>query len=186
MSTGQQAVPCLFNAQLCVGWRRPILSNVAKESPLPPVKSTWTVEKKLKGWDAAQTKFFKVSQPDGTVVLPLADKHALRTCCVCCLSEEAGITNREQTGCCLVHRTRASWTRFSAGWARSGCSSVLKRRSGSPGSNGRDAWCPAACKAAADSILFASSAESLASRLCKTCGCPLTYLLYNSIPLTTS
>jgi hypothetical protein len=58
-STGHQC-PYLVNVHLCVAWRRPILSNVAKESPLPPVKSTWTVEKKLKGWDAAQTKFFKV------------------------------------------------------------------------------------------------------------------------------
>lgn len=39
---------------------RPISSEVAKESLLPPVKSTWTVEQKLKGWDAAQAKFFKV------------------------------------------------------------------------------------------------------------------------------
>jgi ABC-type sulfate transport system substrate-binding protein len=51
-----------------VRWCRPVLPHVAKEAPLPPVKSTWTVEQKLKGWDAAQAKFFKVSATNGVVV----------------------------------------------------------------------------------------------------------------------
>lgn len=50
---------------------RSILPEVAKETPLPPVKTTWSVEKKLGGWDAAQAKFFKVTQqPPGTSSLP--------------------------------------------------------------------------------------------------------------------
>lgn len=44
-------------------WCRAINKEVAGEFPLPRVKTQWTVEKKLGGWDAAQDRFFKVYNP---------------------------------------------------------------------------------------------------------------------------
>ncbi len=47
---------------------RSIDKEVAREFPLPRVKTQWTVEKKLGGWDAAQNRFFKV--PPATAAFP--------------------------------------------------------------------------------------------------------------------
>jgi hypothetical protein len=38
--------------------RRPVIKEVQKEVWFPPVKTAWTVESKLGGWDSAQKKFF--------------------------------------------------------------------------------------------------------------------------------
>ena len=60
MSHGPLRQAQLLMVALTMCPHRSILPDVAKEYPLPAVKTTWTVEKALKGWDAAQAKFFAV------------------------------------------------------------------------------------------------------------------------------